>query len=192
MLSEHMTPILQRNADIALNLYSKFMGLKCKIYYVQGVGHYSGSNDDLEYNEVHDDEMDLLIPDLFTLCRTAIVGVMDNLFQNEFKLFLRRDQYLPELSKIVFFSDKVGTLQYIVQESDSQHTPDGILYKEMTITPYSNLSNNDPDINQKLETSAEADRLEFEEHGAVDPDPIAESVIDATKAKFSYNPVKGK
>lgn len=190
MLSEHMTPILQRNANIALDLYSKFMGLRCKIYYAKSVGHYSGSNDDMVYNKDPDTEMDLLIPDLFNLCRSSIAGIMDNVFQNEFKLYLKHDQYLPEFTKIVYLSPVVGVLQYTVQESDAQHTPNGQIYKELTIAPFSNYANNDSKVNEVILDLAQADEKMLEDNGMVNTDPISESDVDRSKSKYGYTPVK--
>lgn len=191
MLSEHMTPILQRGSAIAIDLYLKFMGLECKLYYPQSEGHYSGGNDDIGYKEFPDEIRKLLIPDLFQLSRSAMSGIMDNLFQNEFKMYVKPDESIPELTKIVFHSPHVGILQYVVQEFDALHTPHGHIYKELTITPYSSMSNNDPIVEATLE------RLDQEQQDIEDAQnlperpPIASSETDRSKVKYSYNPVKG-
>lgn len=191
MLSEHMTPILQQGSGIAIDLYRKFMGLECKLYYPQSEGHYSGSNDDIGYKKDPDEIKVLLIPDLFQLSRSAMSGIMDNLFQNEFKMYLKPDESIPELTKIVFHSPHVGVLQYLVQEHDSQHTPHGHIYKELTITPFSSLSNNDPEIEATLERLDDEQQVIEDAQELPDRPPVASSETDRTKAKYTYNPVRG-
>lgn len=183
-MMEIVTPIFQHGAGIAIELNTQFFGINCKLYYPKDEN--SDKIDDKTYSDEPDDELKLLIPDIYNLRRTPQGGVNDNLFQEAFITYVKHDHHIPFKTKIVAISDKLGTMQFIVDETDSVTTFVDSIYRELTLIPYMSFRNNDIDVvNNSKELREELLEDSLENNYSID-DFYALSEPDENKLKYKF------
>lgn len=142
-----LTPVFQEGAKMAIEINTQFFGIDCKVYYPSNTKVSEIQNETPEYNDVPDLEIRLLIPDLYNQKLTPKAGLLDNLYQESYIAYVPHSIDLPYESKIVATSQKLGTIQFIVNESNSVSTFVDVVYREVTLTPYLTYTNNDADAN---------------------------------------------
>ncbi|QSM00894.1 structural protein [Yersinia phage YerA41] len=188
-----ITTILQSGSSLAIDIMTDIYGVECKIYYPKDTGHYSGRHGDVEYNSVHDDELRILIPELFNTQRSSLSGVFDNLFTDEFSAYLKHDKLLPFFTKIVATSTLQGTVQFYVKDSDSISTFNDKLYRKLLLVPYMKMNDLDSEVNEVKDKLTEEYQGELDAIGANPNNDIVDSnVTDKERSKYKYNPLGGK
>lgn len=183
---KEFTKTFQLTANISIDLHTKIYGLDCKIYYPKSTNHYSGRHDDISYEEVPDEELRLLIPEIYDTRRAPLGGVSDNLFRDEFTLYAKKDLLLPYLSKIVATSEKLGTFQFLVDNSNAVTTMVDSIYKEVILVPFMSFRNNDIDEIMIDEDLLDDYKDDIEDNEISDDQSITNSVPESERVKYIY------
>lgn len=145
---DQLTSNMQFCSDIALDFATDQFGLDCKLYYPDSsLQSPVMTAQDPEYYDTPNIEARLLIPDFYNLRRTPQGGVFDSLNADEFLCYVKQSIYIPYQTKIVVISEKLGTLQFISDSSDSITTQSDSIYRQVRLLPYLTFTNNDPDSN---------------------------------------------
>lgn len=192
-MTQDITVLLQNGSSLAIDILTDLHGVECQIFYPKQIGHYSGKAGDVEYDKVPNDTIKILIPELFSMQRSSLSGVFDNLFVDEFTAYLKHDKLLPFFTKIVATSELQGTQQFSVKDSDSISTFNDKLYRKLTLVPYMVMNDLDSHVNEIKDTLADEYETELEQLGANTDNSITHTTVtDSERAKYKFTPLTKK
>jgi hypothetical protein len=187
-MMQDFTKVFQDGSDLSIELYTRVIGIEAKIYFPQSFGHYSGNNNDITFSDEPELVGKVLIPEIYNMSKTPRGGVVDTLFQDTFKLYVKHSLNIPEKSKIVVISPYIGLLQFLVSDQESPNTFFGKIYREYTITPYLNIDKTIEDLIDNADKLAEEDYQEpKDDHPHNDDMTISKS--DSENPKYKYRDI---
>jgi len=186
-----ITSSLQNATKISVGINTKLFGVSCKIYYPKDIGHYSGQHDDVEYNDVEDDEMLLLIPTLLTQT-TQSKGVYDTLHTDEFVCYTTQTLNFPRHTKIVALTETNGVGQFKVENTETINTHVGEILHIHTLSPFMSIKRQDDELLELQNELQDDYDIELEEFQATDDQDISkvsEVRLNANSQKFKYKKI---
>lgn len=187
MFAENNTDILRNMTGMAIELNTKFFGIECKIYFPKNKNPQSFKMDDLEFSHEPDLVEKLLIPEIYELRRTPIGGMNDNLFQEVYKLYAKAEFNLPYYSKIVALSEKLGPIQFLVEDSDSITTFTDSIYREYSLSPFLTFNTKDAYQNEVVNNLTQEVKQDVIDRDYSNDFSIAKNdVIEPEEVKFKF------
>lgn len=140
-----MTKVLQKGTEASIAMYVRVYGRPCSIYLPLKTGIYSGSLDDIDYNDEPDRIDMLFIPNLFNkMSRFPSLANYDLLGRSEYYAIVPIDYKLPLNTKVVLTSPKLGVVRFVIRDNDLASTYEGAVYKRLNLEPmYDTSQDND-------------------------------------------------
>lgn len=185
-----ITTSLQNATKISIGINTKLFGINCKVYYPQNIGHYSGQHDDVQYNDVEDDELLLLIPTLLTQISQS-KGVYDTLALEEYICYTTQTLNFPRHTKIVALSEKNGDAAFKVEDTETINTHVGEILHIHRLSPFMSANRADEELSE-LQDDLRVDYLEeLDDFQATDHQDITtvDEVNVKAPSKFKYKKI---
>lgn len=175
-----ITDVTRAGVDASIATYVRTYGRECQIYLPKKTGSYSGSLDDVSYNKDPDEIRRMFIPNLFNRAsRTPVMGFYDVLGIGEYYWITHDKDRLPLYTKIVATSPVLGTIRFIIRDSDYASTFEGSIYVKVRLEIlYDTTQDNDGLAGLRFDTSSK-----------LDPGEVDTSIATSTNtgsSKFQY------